>query len=851
MDINFSKRRKLSERTPDQAQTAKGKGKEVMPMTTSQDGWPPNRVPVEIFNLIIMNLPRSTIHSMRLVNHEFEANVSEYLFKYVVVPFRPEIYGISSEPSTSHSSILLQDKGMRIFQGFGRHIRHFAMSFEVDIAKLTKPPIKHNHDTITTFWGSYKWPFQEYNRYAQLEGLEQKADETRTMTKAFQFIVAAEELGLSIDGGLGWLAGPDVNHKVIQRGEKPAVFGSTRFEPEPEPKQNVRPNQIIPPFRTELLNDTRSLLQRVFQESGFGSDQINQSLDHSLFDGGPANARTQVRPVGVPNAPSIPYADFEEGIARILGNHFGTANPAVGNPAVGDEEEEEEDDDDETLNAEDRLSTDGEGEGDGQSEGNVSNDAPGRPRFNGAPGRKRKLAPKCHGLKPNELTGAQKEMLLELEWAQRAFMQTFTIAVIDSPVTFSGVKKLTIARLPNRHLPNLVRDDFWNSLPNLLELSLGIIPDWRELVKLPTSWVQDIKLRPSKAVIGVFQLLSKQISRRQKIESLHFEWVGGGEYAPGIFCRNQHILAAPIVSDSMSMVSRKGEKEVLSLPYIKNLSLKNCWLSPHVFMCFVKDLKQCSLQSLTLDSVSLTAFIRPGQHPMPRANHQQNALAQAMAVDLAANLGFANNHHLAAHAALFPPNMAAVPPFLAAAPPATQLPAVMNNSNIQIAWLNEPRNGSWAQVIDTLTPGNRLADLRHAKEFGAEPQPRTQSSLKQLVFKSCGYARLPLEFNQSAIHEGVGEQRGSVPAGVTKRINDYESIMMKPGDSLLASITNAMSDLEIEVLENAWNMTLGWGNLPTQLTTEANHDGILRAGFGRFNGSIVAAAQTPASAPEV
>lgn len=54
---------------------------------------------------------------MRLVNHEFEANVSEYLFKYVVVPFRPEIYGIASEPSTSHSSILLQDKGMRIFQG--------------------------------------------------------------------------------------------------------------------------------------------------------------------------------------------------------------------------------------------------------------------------------------------------------------------------------------------------------------------------------------------------------------------------------------------------------------------------------------------------------------------------------------------------------------------------------------------------------------------------------------------------------------------------------------------------------------------------------------------------------------
>ncbi|KAK6601673.1 f-box domain-containing protein [Botrytis cinerea] len=790
MDINSPKRRKLSQRTPDQAQTAKGKGKEVMTVTTGQNGWPPHRLPVEIFNLIIKNLPRSTIHKMRLVNHEFEANVSEYLFKYVVVPFRPEIYGIASEPSTSHSSILLQDKGMRIFQGFGRHIRHFAMSFEVDIAKLTKPP--------------------EYNRYAQLEGLEQKADETRTMTKAFQFVVAAEELGLSIDGGLGWLAGPDVNHKVIQRGEKPAVFGSTRFEPEsePAPKQNMRPHQVTPPFRTELLNDTRSLLQRVFQESGYGGEQINQYLSLSHPNGGPASAHTQD---GVPHAPSIPYTDFEEGIARILGNHFGS-----GNPAVVDEEEE---DDDERLNAEDRVSTDGEDESNGQSEGNVSNNVPERSGFNAALGRKPRLTSKGIPLKPNDLTCAQKEMLLELEWAQRAFMQTFTIAVIDSPVTFAGVKKLTIARLPNRHLPNLIRDDFWNSLPNLLELSLGIIPDWRELVKLPTSWVQDIKLRPSKAVTGVFQLLSKQISRRQQIESLHFEWVGGGEYAPGLFCRNQHILAAPIVSDSMSMVSRKGEKEVLSLPYIKNLSLKNCWLSPHLLTRFVNDLKQCSLESLTLDSVSLTAFIRPGQHPMPRANHQQNALAQAMAVDMAANMGFANNHHLAAHAALFPPNMPAVPPFLAAAP--------------------QPRSCQW------------LADLRHSNESSAEPQPKTQSSLKQLVFKSCGYARLPLEFNQSAIHEGGSEQRGSVPAGVTKRINDYESIMMKPGDSLLASITNAMSDLEVEVLQNVWNMTLGWGNLPTQLTTEANHDGILRAGLGRFNGFIVAAAPTSASAPEV
>lgn len=113
-----------------QTSQRKGKGKSAtrsayqdlpsycnMLIELAQNVWKPNKVPVEIFNLIIQYLPRSTIQDMRLVSREFEANVSEYLFKYVVVPFRPEIYGILSEPSTSQSSIMLQDKGMRIFQG--------------------------------------------------------------------------------------------------------------------------------------------------------------------------------------------------------------------------------------------------------------------------------------------------------------------------------------------------------------------------------------------------------------------------------------------------------------------------------------------------------------------------------------------------------------------------------------------------------------------------------------------------------------------------------------------------------------------------------------------------------------
>ncbi|EDN97651.1 hypothetical protein SS1G_12505 [Sclerotinia sclerotiorum 1980 UF-70] len=649
-----------------------------------------------------------------------------------------------------------EGKEVQTMASFGRHIKHFAMSFEVDIVKLTNPPVKHDHDTITTFWGSYKWPFQNYNRYALLEGLEQKADETRTMTKAFQFIVSAEELGLSIDGGLGWLAGPDINQKVVQRGEKPVVFGSSRFEPEPEPKQktSARLARNYQSSRTELPTGTRTIIQRMLQEVGYRRNQSDQSRDSAQSDQGRADAGAQEGPGRV--APPIIYRDFEENIAH-------------------------DDEDNARFNDEGGISS--EAEEDGRQGENVRSTLPNINdemlstvhndigEDNGDMGDstreiRKKPSPNPNPLKPNELTSAQKEMLLELAWAQQAFMQTFTIAVIDSPITFANVKKLTIARLPNTHLPNLVREDFWNSLPNLSLLSLGIIPDWRELIKLPTSWVQDNRLPPSRAVTGVFQLLFKQISKRQNIESLHFEWICGGEYAPGLFCRNQHVLAAPVVSESINMVSRVQEREILSLPFIKYLSLKNCWFSPHIFTRFIRELKQRSLQHLTLDSVSLTAFIRPGLHPMPHANNAmqpQNALAQAVA----ANMGIHN--HLVGHPAW------AQPPALGlAGPPAIPMPVVITSPNTQPAWLNQPRNGSWAHVIDLLTPGERLADLRYARGFSEEPEPKTQNGLKELIFKSCGYVRLPLDFNQSAFNDGP---RGATPFGITKRINDYESVM--------------------------------------------------------------------------
>ena len=83
---------------------------------------------------------------MRLVNKEFEAKVLAHLFRVVVVPFKPELYGIAPEPpvhdpnklhqDTSKGSIMLQDKGMRVFSGY---VTVLPIEREIDRRTLSLP----------------------------------------------------------------------------------------------------------------------------------------------------------------------------------------------------------------------------------------------------------------------------------------------------------------------------------------------------------------------------------------------------------------------------------------------------------------------------------------------------------------------------------------------------------------------------------------------------------------------------------------------------------------------------------------------------------------------------------------
>lgn len=77
-------------------------------------------LPVEIYESIAKHLSRTDVQNMRLVNHEFDRNICQVLFKVVVVPFGSEIYGIAldTENALLPNSVMLRDEGMRVFQGY-------------------------------------------------------------------------------------------------------------------------------------------------------------------------------------------------------------------------------------------------------------------------------------------------------------------------------------------------------------------------------------------------------------------------------------------------------------------------------------------------------------------------------------------------------------------------------------------------------------------------------------------------------------------------------------------------------------------------------------------------------------
>ncbi|KAI9709096.1 MAG: hypothetical protein M1820_003542 [Bogoriella megaspora] len=598
---------------------------------TSRIYWPTERMPVELFEQITEYLSRDDIKNMRLVNKEFEYGVSSVLFKTAVVPFNTEIYDMieakapvepdrkgkgkavglagvvqnEDQPWALHWENRQEDKdnkvykghGLRVFTGFGPRILKYGMSFEVEEDALSRPPTKNLLEPQTSFWGGYEWPHEQYRRFADRAGLEQAADETSKMKQAFSHLRKVQQLALSVDSGLGWLRGPDISIRSHVFKRSPPVFGGSG--------------------RTlDRAYQQQGNLWEALQTSNEASDMNAWSLKTStlykkdiskrLSDLGKGDFAGYTDPTMWPRVDSRIMT--ESGVEMMYHSNEGSSTPS----GLG------------VLYAQPEIESDG--------------DDPLQLK-------------RIPTINPKELTKEQKEWLLETEWAQRAFMMSYMLAIVDNPTIFYQVHTLNLARISSRYVPVLNRPDFWSALPNLATVVLKVIPDWRDCRKDNAGFVETPQKDPSFALQSFSELIQDQVKMVRTVETLTLGWVNGGEFGDGIYARNQHLLPAPILSFHDS-ISASGDT-IDCLPFVKHLTLSNCWITPPAILSFVETSRNYGLQKLTFDSVSLTTHPRfqTAAHGLnnPAGNGAQQNHAQLIGqLQAAGGLNPAQNPHAAA-----------------------------------------------------------------------------------------------------------------------------------------------------------------------------------------------------------
>lgn len=578
----------------------------------SRAHWVPGQVPLELFGAITQHLSRDDIKNMRLVNKDFERAVSGFLFDTVVVPFNTELYdmieqdktvkkdtkgkGRADEPKLGNTLHWKNDKedelynghGLRVFEGFGSHIKKFGMSFEVKEDALRNPPLKKALDKLESYFGSYDWPSVEYTRFDMLAGLERTADEVSHMKLAFSHLSKVKQLALSIDSGLGWMAGPDksLRSQILQHATP--IFGGCSYGIEDTQRQQRDAFFSV----LESAYDASGKLYEV-KEGRLRSAEMLGSIPSLQGLAGTKYCDTSMWPtidaevIDLTTQESAAAEDrtqpLKAGVLYIQPYETELPEP---NP-------------------------------NGETEASVLKAKPSRPAF-----------------LPASLDKHQKEWLLEADWAQRAFAMSYMLAVVDNEAVFSHITTLKLARISSRLIPLFYRHDFWNALPNLSKVIVGVIPDWRTVERDEAGFVETADIEPSKAHEAAYKLLSDYIGPRSSIKTIEFAWVGGGENAEGCFARNNHVLPAPITLLPHTVQSLVSDPAMLYLPHVEYLVLSNCWIAPPAIINLVQDLESASLKKITLDSVSLTA------HPKNAA--VQNGGNQ----NIAANNAFAWNQML-------------------------------------------------------------------------------------------------------------------------------------------------------------------------------------------------------------
>lgn len=731
-------------------------------------------LPVEIFENISRYCSHDTLKKMRLVNKNFERNLSNRVFGTAVVPFNLGIYGMMVHDNPAKAVVDIKrkgkagenppvqnfpakevDVGMKIFKAWGNNVRKFAMAFEVDEEQLCNHPKKGKYEHHTTFWGPYKWPHPFYSRYEVVEGLEKKADEFRCMSLALSCFKEVRELGLSLDSGLGWIAGPDISDRARLFQEKPRIFGHSH------PFHDLNAKKDWNKKLHEL-----GIYHRKYQIDGRTISTAEGPLRRNTYDFYECTVHLDG------GRPFLTFPDCDESSNACKETLiYGGINLSIVLPNS-------------------RL---------------VPN--PLHHIRNVEQGTKDSSF-KSASLVPNNLTTAQKEWLLETEWAQRAFLSSYCMALMDNSQTFANVESLTIAKLSSRYLAALQRDDFWKALPNLNSLTIKVSADFRDIQKTDSGVVEAPDIMPSKAATPFYNLVEGYIANLTSIRTLDLGYFGGGEHQGGIFGRNQHVLPAPLYD--FSNHHNSDIPCVLSLPYVEHLTLTNCWVAPATLTTVVQ-MATPEMRTLTLNSVSLTTHyagnerepspLENGVYPIPNGLPRLNDPEIGNLWD---SRGYTPD-----------PNAQSSPDH----------------------WLvTGGRKGSWRDVIDRITPGPTIDLLRYAyQHLNIAPKMRT-GPLERIEFISCGYVRLPDQ--EGLDQDGLGEIIIRPPnAALEKRAMDLIPVMMhRNSDLLLGQIVPSLAEEELAIFRDCFPMTIGWGDDNTKYH---NHeDGQPTGGSGRFSGYV-------------
>jgi len=635
---------------------------------------------------------------------------------------------------------------------------------------MESPPPKGLYQTHTTFWGTYQWANPNYSRYASCEKMEEIADETRVMTEALSTMVSATELGLSLDGGLGWLQGPDISDRAQLFKQPTKIFNTQYPSPSDAEKFALQAWNLVKmhsydcqraTFTTVLLSDPNATKPKV----GWGVSHPRYVYPALIFQG----------------------VDAEEPILVTM------------------QQLAQDDQDARTSNP-----------------------------FSSAP------------LIPNALTEGQLEWLLENEWAQRAFLSSFCVSLIDNTATFQHVRTINIAKLSSRYLSELKREDLWSAFPHLKKLVLAVSPDWRDIVKESTGVVTDPAIAPSMAASQFHSLLDTCIKHCRNITSLDLGWVGGGERAGGIFARNKNILPAPLLDFGIEAISIDLRCDIVKLPHVQELTLRNCWIHPPALKQFVKAMQNLSLRTLKLDSVSLCAV--PGQFTTVPAIQPILGAMQATFVQGPQSVRVIHAQNVTvvvpAHPGYFVPALLPDAP-LPEAPLGGHVSRVDNEAPheppLSSCLKADPRDGSWPEVIDTLTPGRTLDHHRYLHGVFEDqqqdsPKSRDVGRLRRIEFVSCGYIRLTNMKNLD--QDPICLPMSNPPQCLRLRAHYLKTVMMaNEPDQLLGSIAPAMAKRESDVLQLAWGMRMGWEDDDLS-KYENREDGQPVGGSGRFSGVV-------------